>query len=482
MSVSDVTPSSVHAPKLNRRTCSSASAAAPIRIVHLGLGAFHRAHQAWYTAHASDAAEWGIAAFTGRSPEAADRLVPQDGLYTLIERAADGDTAEIVSSVVEARDGSDVARLRALIAAPEVAIVTLTVTETAYRLTPDGAPNTEDSAVLADISALRDAEAATAVEPTTVLGRLLSGLRARRAAGAGPIAVVPCDNIPNNGDLVHTGLRQLAQAVDAALASWVEQNVSFVSTSVDRITPRSTPSDREAAQRLAGYDDASPVVTEPFSDWVLSGSFPAGRPDWAAAGARFVDDIAPFERRKLWLLNGAHSLLAYAGTLRGHATVAEAMSDTVCREWVRQLWDEDARHLPATLDLTEYRTSLEERFDNARIAHHLAQIGMEGATKLGVRITPILRAERVAGRKGTAAVRALAAWIALLQGGHSFADAEQERIDDALHSGDPVASLIRLVDPALLDHDSTDGDALVRDVHAAIAALQSARETAPGRD
>lgn len=463
-------PVTSSATRLSRRTFSAASASAPIRIVHLGLGAFHRAHQAWYTAQASDAAEWGIAAFTGRNPDAADRLSPQDGLYTLIERAAEGDIAEIVPSLVETRDGADVPRLRELLASPQIALVTLTVTETAYRLAPDGVPDPDDPAVRADIAVLSRADDPEhsgnreASEPTTVLGRLLSGLDARRSAGAGPLAVVPCDNIPDNGNLVRTGLIRLAHDVDSALGSWVEQNVSFVSTSVDRITPRSTPGDVETARDLTGFEDASPVVTEPFSDWVLSGSFPSGRPDWAAAGARFVDDIAPFERRKLWLLNGAHSLLAYAGTLRGHTTVAEAMADSTCRSWVRQLWHEDAHHLPATLDLAAYRASLEERFDNARIAHHLAQIGMEGATKLGVRIAPVLRAERAAGRSGSASVRALAAWIALLQDGHSFPDAEQERIDEALRGDDPVLALSRLVDPELVD----DGD-LVENVRAAAA-------------
>ncbi|WP_166998024.1 mannitol dehydrogenase family protein [Paramicrobacterium fandaimingii] len=426
---------------LTREAAFGTAIAAPPRIVHIGLGAFHRAHQAWYTAHAVDAAEWGIAAFTGRSPTAADELAGQGGVYTLIERAAADDTAEIIPSIVETHDGANLARLRELFAAPETAVVTLTVTETAYRVTADGSPNITDPAVNRDIDALR-----SGTDPETVLGRLIAGLAARKAADAGGIAVVSCDNIPDNGALVRSGTLGLAERIDADLREWIAAHVSFVSTSVDRITPRTTDADRNTAEQLTGFADASPVVTEPFSDWVLSGGFPAGRPAWETAGARFVDDIEPFERRKLWLLNGAHSLLAYAGLLRGHHTVAEAMADTECRAWVRELWDEDVRHLPASLDLDAYRAQLEERFDNARIAHHLAQIGMEGSTKLAVRIAPVVAAERADGRSGAASIRALAAWIALQLDGLDIHDANARGIAEARRSPNPVRALLAVVD------------------------------------
>jgi len=153
-------------------------------------------------------------------------------------------------------------------------------------------------------------------------------------------------------------------------------------------------------------------VTEPFSSWVLSGGFPAGRPAWERAGARFVDDIEPFERRKLWLLNGAHTLLAYAATARGHATVFDAISDPVCARWVDEFWNEASAHLTAPgLDIDAYRAALLDRFGNARIAHHLAQIGADGSTKLRLRAVPVLRAEREAGRGGGASARLISAWI-----------------------------------------------------------------------
>ena len=433
------------------------STAAPVRIVHLGLGAFHRAHQAWYTATVDTAGEWGIAAFTGRNPQAADELAPQDGLFTMIERSVAGDTASIVTSIVESVDGSRLDRLLELLAAPATSIATLTITEAGYRLTPEGVPNLMDAAVVADIDWLSKnltggIPSSLDRGPTTSLGRLVLGLEARRLAGAGPIAIVPCDNMPDNGKYVATGVLAIAAEVSEDLAAWIEKTVSFVSTSVDRITPRTTPDDLATAEGLTGLRDNAAVVTEPFSDWVLSGEFPAGRPKWEDAGARFVDEIEPFERRKLWLLNGAHSLLAYAGLLRGHATVADAMADPDCRSWVVEFWDEACRHLPAEeLDLDAYRTALVERFDNARIEHKLTQISAEGVSKLRVRIVPTVLAERAAGRDASAGVRAIGSWASLLIAGTTMIDAHSVAIDEALRSDDPLVELVRLVEPRLIE-------------------------------
>lgn len=430
-------------------------AAPPVRIVHMGLGAFARAHQAWYTDVADPAGEWGIAAFTGRSRTAADELAPQDGLFTLIERSADRDTATIVSSIVEVHDGADLDRFVELLAAPTTALVTLTVTEAGYRLTSDGQPNSQDRAVQDDIAWLSARLAADALPsmsdgPVTTLGRLLLGLYARRLSGAGPIAIVSCDNVPDNGSFVREGLLALAALISPNTAAWIAQNVSFVSTSVDRITPRITPSDLETAAEMTGFRDAAPVVTEPFRDWVLSGDFPAGRPEWEMAGARFVLEIEPFERRKLWLLNGAHSLLAYAGRLRGHETVASAIADPECRALVLDYWDAASVHLGDGLDLDSYRAALLERFENARIEHRLSQIGADGVTKLRVRAAPIILAERAAGRSGEAPIRAVGSWAALVLSGADLPDASSADVAAALASDDDVLiALVRLIEPRL---------------------------------
>jgi fructuronate reductase len=258
--------------------------------------------------------------------------------------------------------------------------------------------------------------------------------------------------MPDNGSFVAKGLTALAALAAPETAAWIAANVSFVSTSVDRITPKTTPADIEAASALSGWLDAAPVVTEPFRDWVLSGDFPAGRPAWENAGARFVDEIEPFERRKLWLLNGAHSLLAYAGRLRGHESVASAIADETCLDWVNSFWDDAARNLPDGLDLDAYRASLLERFTNARIEHKLAQIGMEGVTKLRVRFVPVLLAERAAGREGAAGIRAIGSWLALVLSGASLPDAHAAQIEAALASAGTVDEvLLQLVDDRLVE-------------------------------
>ncbi|WP_345763991.1 mannitol dehydrogenase family protein [Diaminobutyricibacter sp. McL0608] len=361
----------------------------PVRIVHLGLGAFHRAHQAWYTQVVNDSAGdgadgWGIAAFTGRSPDAAAVLAAQDAVYTLIERGDDGDSARLIESISVAADGGDEQLWADAVADPAVAIVTLTITEAGYR----------------------DTGAASAG------ARLVRGLRARRDAGAPPIAVVSCDNLPENGGVVRDLLRGIASG-EPALLEWIDANVSFVSTMVDRITPAAKPHDREIALELTGFADAAPVVTEPFSEWVLSGSFPSGRPDWEVAGARFVDDVAPFERRKLWLLNAGHSTLAYLGLLRGRATIAEAMADDVCRDALEELWTE-ARPVLSFEDaeVDAQLAVLRSRFENARIQHRLIQIAQDGSQKLPPRILDVASERAKAGLPvGIAGARTVAAWI-----------------------------------------------------------------------
>ena len=212
-------------------------------------------------------------------------------------------------------------------------VVTLTVTEAGYLRGADGGLDRGRPDVRADIEALRgDPRALVRTAP----GRLVAGLAARRRADAGPITLVPCDNLPDNGAVAARVVRDLAELVDPALADGSTESVATVTTMVDRITPRTTPEDRRAVADATGLDDRAPVVTEPFSEWVLSGAFAAGRPRWEDAGATFTDDVEPFEQRKLWLLNGGHSLLAYAGSIRGHATVAEAAADDTCRAWLER--------------------------------------------------------------------------------------------------------------------------------------------------
>jgi fructuronate reductase len=381
-----------------------------MRIVHLGLGNFFRAHQAWYTAVAADAGDWPIAAFTGRSAEAADRLNAQHGRYTLLVRGPEHDDAQIIGAVDQAYPAQDHQAWRDHLASPRTGVVTLTVTEAAYLRGPGG--GLDESRAAADVTGWLRGDPAL-----TVPGRLMAGLAERRISRGGPIAIVSCDNVPANGDAAARVVLDFASLAEPALVPWIRDNVSFVTTMVDRITPRTTAADVRAAAELTGFDDAVPVVTEPYTEWVLSGVFPAGRPRWEDAGARFVSDVTPHEQRKLLLLNGGHSLLAYAGSARGHQTVAEAVADPECRAWLEQWWDEASRYVPLSPgELAEYRAALLTRFGNRRIRHTLAQIAADGSQKVPIRVLPVLRGERAAGRTPQGAVRILAAWIDHLRG------------------------------------------------------------------
>lgn len=396
------------------------------RIAHLGLGGFFRAHQAWYTDRASDAEGWGICAFSGRRPDLVDALTPQGGLYTLVTRGEQGDRFDVVRSLSSVHVGTDHASWLACARSPALAVVTLTVTEAGHHLGPDRSLDESDAQVRRDVRALREDPTAPVV---TMPARLYAALLARERAGLGPVAVVPCDNLPENGAAVHAAVRDLAWAVAPDTVAVVERTASFVTTMVDRITPRTTDADLRCVAEKAGVLDAAPVVTEPFSEWVLTGSFPSGRPAWESSGVTFADSVEPFEQRKLRLLNAAHSLLAYAGSARGHETVDEAIADPVCRGWVEDLWDEADRHLAMPADQVRgYRTALLARFLNPRIRHRLAQIAADGSQKLPVRILPTLRAELAAGRLPPGACRALAAWICHLRGcGAPVQDPQAER-------------------------------------------------------
>lgn len=412
--------------------------APPVRIVHLGLGNFLRAHQAWYTAHAPDADDWGIAAFTGRRADAAEALAPQDGLYTLITRHADGDTFEVVGSIARVHPSTDHSAFLGYLSRPEVALVTITVTEAGYLRRPDGQLDVDRDDVGSDVAALRQDPTAAVV---TLPGKLAAGLLARRASGAGSLTVLSGDNLPDNGAVTATVVRDLVELVDPTLLGWMGDHVDFATSMVDRITPATTDDDRDAVADAQGYVDVAPVPTEPFSEWVASGRWPAGRPAWEDAGARLVDDVTPYERRKLWLLNGSHSMLAYAGSIRGHATIDQAIADPRCRGWVETFWDEACRHLELPPDaLAAYRVALLERFTNPRMRDGLSRIAADGSAKLVVRTVPTLLAERAAGRVPTGAATTVAAWLLHLRGaGAPVKDVDADRARTAA-AGDDLAT------------------------------------------
>jgi fructuronate reductase len=431
-------------PRLSR-SLPETPAAAPVRMVHLGVGNFHRAHQAWYTAHSPDAGEWGYAAFTGRSARMVDALAPQDGLYTLITRSAEGDTFELIDTLSAVHAAAEHETYLDYLSRPEVAVVTITVTEAGYLRGADGHLDAGRDVVVADVDVLRS-------DPRKQVGslpaRLVAGLLARRAAGAEALTILSCDNLPENGPVTQIVVTDLAALVDETLPDWIDSHVDFATSMVDRITPATTDEDRALVEKECGYVDASPVPTEPFNEWVISGGFPAGRPRWEEVGAKLVDDVEPFERRKLWLLNGSHSMLAYAGSIRGYATIDETIADPNCRSWVEAFWDEASRYLtlPAS-DIADYRAALLTRFSNARVRHQLAQIAPDGSIKLRVRTLPTVRAERSAGRVPIGCATTIAAWVLHLRGlGTSIKDPGAAAAEKAANSGE-----LREAVPAVLD-------------------------------
>lgn len=433
---------------LNRTTVNAPTA--PVRLVHVGLGAFHRAHQVFYTQKAEadpTDPQWGYASFSGRSAGITPQLTAQDGLYTLVTRSGEGDSPELMTALVEARGADEIGRLVELLADPAVAVVTVTVTEAGYHLNEDLTLNRESPDIAADLAALRTGE----LSPLrSAAGRIVAGLKARREVQAGGLAVMSCDNIAANGETTRASILGFATELDPDLADWIAGNITFPSTSIDRITPATTDELIADVARETGYEDAVPVVTEPFSSWVIQGEFPAGRPAWENAGAEFVTDIDPFERRKLWLLNGAHSLLAYAGQLKGYRTVDEAIGDIEIRDRVEHLWEDAAEYLKTPgLGISDYKKALIERFQNPRIRHSLAQIGTDGGTKQRMRAVPILKAQRAGNAMGHGAAYSIAAWIAFLLKTDTIADTRADELDRARRAEDPVAALLAALDEDL---------------------------------
>jgi fructuronate reductase len=437
-------------PRLSR-ALPDAPAAAPVRIVHLGLGNFHRAHQAWYTAHAPDADQWGIAGFTGRRPDTADALRPQDGLYTLITRGAEGDRFELIGSLSAVHAAADHTAYLEYLGEPQIALVTITVTEAAYIRNAEGRLDQDRDVIVADLEALRS-DSRTPV--SSLPARLVAGLVARRNANGGSITILSCDNLPENGPVTKTVVNDFAALVDGSLPDWIERNVDFATSMVDRITPATTDEDRRLVQGQEGYADAYPVPTEPFSGWVVSGRFPNGRPRWEDAGVLIVDDVEPFEQRKLWLLNGSHSMLAYAGSIRGHETIDQAIADPACRQWVNLFWDEASRHLQfAPTEVAAYREALLTRFTNPRMRDQLARIAADGSQKLVVRTLPTIRGERAAGRIPVGCATTIAAWVLHLRGmGAPIKDPGAASARQAANSGDlsaAVPAVLETLEPGL---------------------------------
>lgn len=439
----------------------------PVGIVHLGLGAFFRAHGIWVTDLAisqagEDAAPWGVAGVSLRSPATRDALARQDGLYTVLERHGGGAQARVVGAVRNLLVAPENPRavLKAM-ARPEVRIVTLTITEKGYGLDP---ATGELDRTRPDIA--RDL--AQPEVPASALGFIARALAMRRAAGIPPFTLLPCDNLHANGRTLRRLLLAFADALDPALARFVEAEVATPSTMVDRIVPATADADRAEVAACLGVEDAWPVVTEPFWQWVIEDDFPTGRPAWEAFGAQMTQDVTPFESMKLRLLNGAHSSLAYLGFLAGRETVADVMTDPVLAGFVTRLMDEITPTVPPPpgTDIPGYARALRERFANPALGHRTTQIAMDGSQKLPPRLLGTIADRLAAGLPIPHLALGVAGWMAYVAG--------RDAADRRWQVQDPLADdVARLADDAFADPEaygrqlfglrSVFGDALPRE-------------------
>src|SRR3954470_8578068 len=386
-----------------------------IGIVHLGIGAFHRAHQAVYVDDRLAAGEldWAICGASLRSPETADALGPQDELYTVAIRSGSDERLRVIGSVRRLLVApQNPAALLDAMTDPAVRIVSLTVTEKGYCHDPatgDLQPDHPD--IAADLAAPE--------RPRSVPGVLVEALRRRRASGVAPFTVLSCDNLPENGHTVGRVLAQFARLRDPDLGRWVENEVAFPSTMVDRIVPATTEADRAAIADRLGVSDAWPVMTEPFTQWVIEDRFSNGRPRFEDAGAELVADVAPYELMKLRLLNGSHSTLAYLGYLAGYETVSDTVANPAFARLIRRLMDEEITRtltVPPGADLSRYKASLLERFANPALKHRTWQIAMDGSQKLPQRLLGTIRDRLRAGAAIERLALGVAAWMRYVLG------------------------------------------------------------------
>jgi fructuronate reductase len=373
-----------------------------VGILHFGLGAFHRAHQAVYTdaAMAAGDCDWAIAGLSLRSAAVRDRLAPQDGLYTVTARSRDGEEVRLIGSVRQALVASGTSdKIAALLAAPATRIVSFTVTEKGYCRSPDGS---------------LDLAGAT---PESIYGWLHRGLALRRDAGLPGLTLLSCDNLPDNGRVLERLMAEYLDRADPALARWVAAECAFPSTMVDRIVPAITLADLDQVEQRIALRDEGAVITEPFSQWAIEDRFAGARPRWDEGGAEFVADVRLYEIAKLRMLNGAHSALAYLGPRCGHRFVHEAIADPAIRATIERLMrDEAAPTLDPAFDAQAYADALLARFANSALPHRLQQIAMDGSQKIPQRWLAVLAWHQRHGRRCPAILEALAAWIDHIRG------------------------------------------------------------------
>ncbi|WP_407309236.1 mannitol dehydrogenase family protein [Pseudomonas sp. nanlin1] len=388
-------------------------------IVHIGVGGFHRAHQAFYTDRLLNqglAKEWAICGAGLRAEDRGvrDALAAQDYLYTLVELADTPDTeVRVIAAISDMLLAEDSATaLIAKLAEPAVRIVSLTITEGGYCI--------DDSTgeFMAHLPQIQH-DLTHPDAPHTVFGFLCAALARRRAAGTPAFTLMSCDNLPHNGQVARKALLAFAEQLDADLASWIDQHVSFPNAMVDRITPMTSKVHRQQLLERHGVEDAWPVVCEPFVQWVLEDKFNAGRPAWEQVGVQFTDDVTPYEEMKIKLLNGSHLALTYLGFLHGYRFVHETMNDPLFVRYIRAYMDYDVTPQLASvpgIDLEGYKDTLIERFSNQAIADQLERVCSDGSSKFPKFTVPTINRLIADSADLERAALVVAAWALYLKG------------------------------------------------------------------
>jgi fructuronate reductase/mannitol 2-dehydrogenase len=405
-----------HAARGRVRTPSYNRAAITAGVVHIGMGGFHRAHQAVYLEEIAERGlsnDWGVTGVTLRRSRMRDLLVPQDGLYTCVERDESRTEARVVGIVGRCLFAADQSRLViGALAAPTTRIVTLTVTGGAYR--DITAMATADDAV--DAGALADLVDPS--RPATVVGYLVEGLRLRRRAGLPPFTVLSCDNLQDNGRVTKDVVQAFARWRDPGLADWIEAEGAFPSSVVDRITPKPDLASQELVRDAFGIADRSPVIAEPYSQWIIEDDFCCGRPPLEEVGAQLVADVRPYADAKKRVLNGAHCALGYVGLLSGCQSVAEAMGDPLLRRFLRTLMETEIAPSvprPPGVDLRSYIRTVLQRFANPNVGDQLARLCARGSTKMPAYLLPSAADAVRARRPHSLLAIAVAAWFMYLR-------------------------------------------------------------------
>ena len=379
-----------------------------IGIVHLGPGAFHRAHQAVYTENAMNLSggNWGICGVSLRSATARDVLAEQDNLYTLAildKKVSYQVIGAIKEILVASEQGADVI---ARMSAKSTKLVTLTITEKGYCLASDGSLDLYHADIKHDL--------ANPTMPISAIGFIVESLKQRKLNSVSAFNVLSCDNVSGNGDKLRRAVLDYAQQLDTSLKAWIDENVAFPNSMVDSITPKTESYTVESVSKAIGLQDNWPIQREEFTQWVIDNNWQGERPNWEGVGVIFTDDVEGFEKAKLRLLNCLHSTLAYAGSLAGFETVFDVTSDKGFHQFITKLATEEIIGSfipPKELDVKAYSNDIIQRFLNPSIRHLLAQIAFDGSQKIQMRILPIIEDNLALGRSTKLLSLSLACWF-----------------------------------------------------------------------